>query len=100
MGKLLSIKDAASIWLVEAEDDGRSIPAASEQTKLKPRTGAIYSIIEIDTLKYRAQIDSHAVRKNVSMPAWMAQLADKRNINCSKILQDGLYAEFDKPYNQ
>ena len=34
--------------------------------------------------------DTKAVRKNVSLPAWMVNLADKRGINCSKVLQDAL----------
>jgi hypothetical protein len=38
------------------------------------------------------QTDNRAVRKNVSLPAWMASLADKRKINCSKVLQDALSA--------
>ena len=34
--------------------------------------------------------DTKAVRKNVSLPAWMSKLADKRGINCSKVLQEAL----------
>ena len=47
-------------------------------------------IIRIDTLAYRAATDTRAVRKNVSLPAWMAALAEKRGVNCSQVLQDGL----------
>ena len=34
--------------------------------------------------------DTRSVRKNVSLPAWMSIMADKRHINCSQVLQDGL----------
>ena len=86
------ITDAASVWLVSAEDDGDTIPEASRQSDIDVPDGAVVSLIRIDTIAYRAATDTRAVRKNVSLPAWMATLADKRGINCSQVLQDGLLA--------
>lgn len=88
------ITDAASGWLVVAEDEGNDIPAATPQCHLDIPDHTICSIIRIDTLAYRAATDNKAVRKNVSLPAWMANLADKRGINCSQVLQDGLLQMF------
>ena len=87
------IKDAASIWLVAAEDHGDDIPAPTPQPELAHEDGTVFSFIQIDTLAYRAKIDSRAVRKNVSLPAWMATMADKKGINCSQVLQEGLMAK-------
>ncbi len=84
------ITDAASGWLVVAEDEGNEIPAPTPQYKLDIPENAICSIIRIDTFAYRAATDTRAVRKNVSLPAWMAALAEKRGVNCSQVLQDGL----------
>lgn len=84
------ITDAASGWLVVAEDNGDTINPPSPQDMIDAPSGAIKSLIQIDTLEYRAQTDDRSVRKNVSLPAWMAAMADKRNINCSKVLQEGL----------
>ncbi len=84
------ITDAASSWLVVAEDEENDIPAATPQYDLSIPENAICSIIRIDTLAYRAATDTRAVRKNVSLPAWMAALAEKRGVNCSQVLQDGL----------
>ena len=84
------ITDAASGWLVVAEDEGNEIPAATPQHKLNIPENATRSIIRVDTLAYRAATDTRAVRKNVSLPAWMATLAEKRGVNCSQVLQDGL----------
>ena len=44
-------------------------------------------------LEYRKETDTKAVRKNVSMPAWMSYMADKRGVNCSQLLQDALMKE-------
>ncbi len=85
------ITDAASIWLVDAEDDRpEEIVPATPQHLLDRTENAILTVLLIDTLAYRATIDTRAVRKNVSLPAWMAQMADKRGINCSQLLQDSL----------
>ena len=55
------------------------------------------SVIAIDTIEYRAKTETRAVRKNVSLPAWMANLAEKRGINCSQILQEGLLKACELP---
>lgn len=84
------ITDAASGWLVVAEDEENEIPAATPQHQMDIPENAICSIIRVDTLAYRAATDTRAVRKNVSLPAWMAALAEKRGVNCSQVLQDRL----------
>ncbi|MBQ8971427.1 MAG: HicB family protein, partial [Lachnospiraceae bacterium] len=71
-------------------DEGNEIPSATPQSQMNIPENAFCSIICIDTLKYRAATDTRSVRKNVSLPAWMAMLAEKRGINCSKVLQEGL----------
>lgn len=84
------ITDAASGWLIVAEDEGNEIPPPTPQHKLDIPENAACSMIRIDTFAYRAATDTRAVRKNVSLPAWMAALAEKRGVNCSQVLQDGL----------
>ncbi|MCC8044616.1 MAG: type II toxin-antitoxin system HicB family antitoxin [Clostridiales bacterium] len=89
------ITDAASIWLVDAEEDHpEDIKPSTQQCDIEHPDNAILTLIQIDTLAYRAQIDTRAVRKNVSLPAWMAALADKRGINCSQVLQESLMEKF------
>lgn len=89
------IIDAASLWLVVAEDKGMPIAEPTPQAELDLSTGDLCTLIQVDTLAYRAQTDTRAVRKNVSLPAWMAMLADKRGINCSQVLQEGLLARLE-----
>lgn len=96
-GKSLSeaielITDALSLSLVVLEDEAVQPNPATAQSLLSHEPGDILTIIQVDTIKYRSQIDTRAVRKNVSLPAWMSSLADKRGINCSKVLQDALLA--------
>ena len=92
---IAQITDVASGWLVVAEDESLPIPAATPQGALPHASGTVLSLVQVDTLAYRAATDTRAVRKNVSLPAWMAELADKRGVNCSQVLQDGLLAKFN-----
>ncbi len=89
------ITDAASGLLVVAEDEGLSMPNATPQNAIERDDKTIFSMIQIDTIAYRSLTDNRAVRKNVSLPALMADLADKRGINCAQVLQDGLKARLN-----
>lgn len=91
------ITDAAAGCLVVAEDEGLEIAPARSQEDLPREAGDVCTLIRIDTLAYRAATDTKAVRKNVSLPAWMANLADKRGLNCSQLLQEALLLRLDTP---
>ena len=87
------ITDAMNAWLVVAEDEGEPIAPPTPQENID--AGVICSLISADTIEYRARTDTRAVRKNVSLPSWMVNLADKRGINCSQVLQDALRSLLD-----
>ncbi len=84
------IRDAASVWLVSAEDHQEDIPLSTEQHKIQHDKNDILSIVQIDTIAYRAQIDTRAVRKSVSIPAWMADVSARYGMNLSQLLQDSI----------
>lgn len=86
------ITDAMSAWLCTAEDENIPIPAPTEQSKIQHSQNEELSLIKADTIKYRSLTDTKSVRKNVSLPHWLSQFADKHNINCSQVLQDALLA--------
>ncbi len=87
---IVQITDALSGCLVVWEDQGLPIPEATPQQSIEHDSEDLLTLVSVDTIAYRAQTDTRAVRKNVSIPVWMATLADKRGINCSKVLQDAL----------
>ena len=86
------MSDAMAAWLCVAEDEGVEIPVPTPQSNIQYKNDEQLSLINADTLKYRAETDTKAVRKNVSLPAWLSKIADKRHFNCSQILQDALMA--------
>lgn len=84
------ITDAASGWLVVAEDEGFNINPPTPQSEISKDDNDLVSLVQIDTIAYRSLTDTKAVRKNVSLPQWMVNLADKKGINCSQVLQESL----------
>jgi post-segregation antitoxin (ccd killing protein) len=54
-----------------------------------------FRLLFLNAIAYRSKTDTKSVRKNVSLPAWMASMADKRGINCSQLLQDSLLSELN-----
>ena len=87
------ITDALNLCLVGLEDEEITPNEATPQSEIPHLPTDILTIIQADTIKYRSMTDTKAVRKNVSLPAWMSKLADKRGINCSKVLQEALTAK-------
>lgn len=87
---LYMAEDVLNGWLSRAEEKGEMIPEASAPCAVLVPAGCTMSLILADTEKYRRMTSNRAVRKNVSMPAWMADLADQRGINCSQVLQEAL----------
>ena len=90
MDTIDNIKDALAACLCTLEDFNQPIPAPSAPESIEHDSDSIVALVDIDTLKYREETDTRALRKNVSMPAWLLKMADARGINCSQVLQDAL----------
>ncbi len=84
------MEDAMTAWLCVAEDEGLTIPQPTPQQKIKHAKNEILSLIKADTIKYRAKTDTKVIRKNVSLPSWLASAAEQANLNFSQELQNAL----------
>ena len=89
-------QDALSMALLTMEDEGLDLPKPSPVEDHIAQPQGVLVLLTVDTLRYRMQTDTKAVRKNVSMPAWMSTLADQRGLNCSQVLQEALRARFEE----
>lgn len=87
------IEDAANFWACGIETDGRPQPAETSFQDVEREEGDILQIVRVDTDAYRRTTDNRAVRKNVSLPAWMAAMAERKGINFSQVLQEALSAK-------
>lgn len=87
-----NICDALQLSLVTMEDFEDPIPEASAPEAVSEE-GKFILMVPVDTVRYREETDNRAVRKSVSMPAWLSTMADKKGLNCSKLLQNAIRAE-------
>lgn len=85
---LFMAQDAVEMWLWNAENNSTPIPQASETLPIAP--GETLTLIAADTDEYRKENDSRAVKKTLSIPAWLNHQAEKANAPFSQILQQGL----------
>ena len=85
---LFMAKDAVEMWLWDAENKSEAIPVASETLPLEH--GETITLIAADTDEYRKANDTRAVKKTLSIPAWLNHQAENANAPFSQILQQGL----------
>ena len=64
--------------------DVRSIVCAENQ---------LVTLIRCDTIEYRKFFDNRAVKKTLTIPAWLNTMAERQGVNFSMILQNALKAE-------
>ena len=85
--------DALNLMLWHMEEKNVDIPASSPISEIKGDGDSFVTLISADTLAYRRQNDTKAVRKNLSLPRWLDTLATEHNLNFSNILQNALMKE-------
>ena len=92
-------RDAIGISCIEAEDNGKVVLHPSKMTDIDVSKGtfnedgtSIVSLVDVDLTAYRRMLDNKKVRRNVTLPNWLNQEAEKSHINVSKVLQEALMA--------
>lgn len=89
--------DAASGWILDEWEDGKTVPTPGnvKDTHLDSADGFV-SLIALDMDAYAEKYGDKAVRKNLTIPAWLNTFAESQHINFSKVLQDSLLALYQK----
>ena len=53
------------------------------------------SLVSCDTIAYRKFFDNKAVKKTLSIPSWLNDMAERADINFSGTLQEALKAKLN-----
>lgn len=80
-------QEALGLYLVSLIEDGYEMPIPTDITHIAARKG-IASYVSVDIDNYRR--NTRSVRKTLSIPQWLSDEAEKKNISLSKVLQEGL----------
>lgn len=84
-------QEALGLYLSTLIEDGLEIPEATPIKEVDSNDLVSYVYVDVD--KYRR--NNKAVKKTLSMPAWLAEEAEKKNLSLSKVLQEGLKERLD-----
>lgn len=88
--------DAIGLLGITIEDEGKPIPEPTPISKVqKERDADIVTLVSVDFAEYRRKNDTRAVRRNVSLPAWLDEAARVANVNVSAILTAALKRELN-----
>jgi predicted RNase H-like HicB family nuclease len=83
--------DAAAGRILSMLEDGEKLPEPSEAKNVKPddpRGFVSMVFIDLDTLK--SSHDEKPVKKTLTIPSWLNQAAERKNINFSATLKEAL----------
>lgn len=83
-------RDAIEMWICFEEDKGSQIPTASELNSIAASKGETKTLVDIDADAYRRTYEKRVVRKNLTIPSWLNELAEHDKVNYSKVLQNAL----------
>lgn len=83
-------QDALGIYLYSLQQEKETFPEASKPEKLTIDKGDFITLVEWDELEYLRRTDNKAVKKTLTLPAWMNTKAEELQINFSQTLQEAL----------
>ena len=87
---LKNAKEALGLHLFGMEQDNEPIPDATPITKIALEKNQVPVIIDVFMPSIRATAKTAFVKKTLSLPAWLAAMADEKKVNCSKLFQEAL----------
>lgn len=88
-------EEAMSEYIISCENDKVELKKASDIESIDTEQGDIINLISADTVKYRKEISDKTVKKTLTIPAWLNEMALNKNLNFSKVLQKALKIELE-----
>lgn len=80
--------EAMSLHLYGMEEDGQEIPEPNMNVETK--AGAMVVPITAWMTPFREEMQNKAIKKTLTIPAWLNEAAERQHVNYSQILQSAL----------
>jgi hypothetical protein len=88
-------QDVLCLTLYGIEVEKGCLPEASGIKGIRTVEGEFVQFIRCDTDFYRRFYDGKAVKKTLSIPAWLNREAEQSGLNFSQVLQEALRRRLD-----
>lgn len=87
---LFNAKEALRGWLLVSEEAGDEIvpPTPLVDIRLEPNQKAV--LVDVCLAMYRDPFQNRAVKKTLTIPAWLNEVAEREHVNFSSVLQNAL----------
>lgn len=82
--------EAACGWILKKLQKGSTVPTATSRSKIKCSKNEFINLLVLNIDEYAEKYGDRAVRKNLTIPAWLNTFVEKKHINCSWVLQNEL----------
>ena len=82
--------DALCLMLYELEKEGKPIPSPSNIKSIKTDHDDTVTLIACDTRFYKNYFEGKSVKINATIPLWLKEEGEKKHVNFSQILQNGV----------
>lgn len=82
--------DAACGWVLDELEDGKQVPHASKISDLDVDEEGFVNLLVLDMDSYAEKYGDKAVRKNITIPAFMNTYLEKNGISISKLAQEAI----------
>lgn len=86
-------QDAIGLMLEDAIFGSATLPPPSSPKTITTEGDDFLVMVEFDELAYRKRNQPQAVKKTLTIPAWLNHMAEEQNVNFSNILQKALKQE-------
>lgn len=85
-------KEALGFYLDQEGDVYKRIINKPSEVKdiVNANPGTLVMLVEYDSLEYAKKCKTKSIKKTLSIPEWLNDLAVKQNVNFSNVLQDAL----------
>lgn len=82
--------EALGLCIADLEEAQEALPVPSLPTEVEVEGEAVLAILEFDMDAYKRKHNSRAVKKTLTIPAWLNEEAMDAGINFSQVLQEAL----------
>ena len=87
--------EALGLAITSRADEKETIPSASEPFDIEVGEDEFCVVVEFDMLAYKKRTNSKAVKKTLSIPAWLNEEATALGVNFSQVLQEALMKKIE-----
>ncbi len=89
-------KELLELTIYSLEMDGEQIPETSSPEDIKiDKPGSFMTLVSVNMPLVRTEMDLQYIKKTVTLPKWLNDLAEEANINFSKTLQAAIKLKLD-----